>query len=150
MDDLPHSYPNLIRREIDRIKTHLEDEILVGKVGSHRDIKAQEEAEDATSATNEPKNPFPQIFREGQYHLFDYLFSELSQQHKAKASTLYHYFKYHNKFSAGCTQEKYIEFIELKYQIKLSKIFPRNHIAEDLIKETLPRMEDRFNRNEMN
>ncbi|AXT63094.1 hypothetical protein D1816_23010 [Aquimarina sp. AD10] len=103
---------------------------------------------------NEQINPFPLIFADDTnrtYFLFHFCMEELKIKDKTKASILYHYFKLHNYLSPDCRQDDYKEFVEKKYGIRISKIFQKNHKAEDTINITLPNLEISFNdlQNEM-
>lgn len=102
---------------------------------------------------HEEPNSMPELFigkTDYYLRLYMYLFNELSKKEKTKASLLYHYFKDKHYLSSMCTQKSYIDWINEKLKVKISKIFPKNYSSQDIINDILPRFEEVFkNRNKM-
>lgn len=94
---------------------------------------------------DDDKDEHPIIFKKGRYSLFKYLWDEVtSYPDKTRASVLYHYFKRQDYFSAGLTQNKYLDFIKEEGHQTPSKIFPLNHKNKDYIRDTLPRLASQY------
>lgn len=88
-------------------------------------------------------NEYPKLFKPGGVDKYHYLFGELDLQDKTKVSTLWHFFKRQNLFSAA-TQKEYLQFVAKEYDVIPSKIFPINYNMEDYINSVLPRLLDQY------
>lgn len=87
------------------------------------------------------KAKYPQIFTEGGYLRFQLTvanYTKDDQTPKAKFSNLYHFFKYENLLI--CTQLEYIDFVEMEYEVHLSKILPTTRKYEENILPLLARI----------
>lgn len=89
-------------------------------------------------------NKYPETFKKGEFHLFDYLYHEIETfKGKSRASMLYHYFKGQEKL-VNYNQVDFLHFLLEEYDLTLSRIFPVNGTMETYIKHSLPQMVDNF------
>jgi hypothetical protein len=74
-----------------------------------------------------PSREFSHLFKESCFELFCWLQSGYITNDKAlvaKYSNIYHFLSYHQLIT--CTQVQFIDFLEIRWQVKLSKILPKN------------------------
>lgn len=144
--------------EIDRLTNHFEEvkttEMILEMVRSEdkeglpvapperkKDEEQQLMNQRKAERLKQQKAGYPQIFTDEGYQRFQLTVANYTKDDhapKAKFSNLYHYFKYEHLLI--CTQLEYIAFVEMEYEVHLSKILPATRKYEEYILPLLARI----------